>query len=191
MRTWIVSALAASVALAAPALASAQNYDRDYPPFGQVSQECQQSVNNNRLAGGAIGAIAGAVIGKQVASRNARTEGQVLGAIVGAVAGSQIGKARVACDDPAYRDYGPAPRPQGARDPRDQFSYQAPEFRPSRRDHDHADRDRIYRSGYVAAPVVRQECGWGEAALRRPDGIYQRQQVWMCRDSDGGWRVID
>jgi hypothetical protein len=27
--------------------------------------------------------------------------------------------------------------------------------------------------------------------LRRPDGLYERQQVWMCRDNRGEWQVAN
>jgi hypothetical protein len=43
MRTLIISSLAATLALSAPAIASAQTYNNTYPNYGPVSQECQQS----------------------------------------------------------------------------------------------------------------------------------------------------
>ena len=43
----------------------------------------QSSGNNNQLVGGAIGAVAGGVIGSQLAASGARTEGSVLGAVIG------------------------------------------------------------------------------------------------------------
>ncbi|OYU75516.1 MAG: hypothetical protein CFE32_13995 [Alphaproteobacteria bacterium PA3] len=201
MRTLIFSSLAATLALSAPAIASAQAYDNTYPNYGAVSQECQQSLNNNRLAGGAIGAVAGAVLGKQIAGRNARKEGTVLGAVVGAVAGSQIAKGRVACDDQVYRGYEPnqrqerQERQEGYRNQGNQsYDYSRndrySDYRPSRRNH-HRDDDRAYQASYTPPVVSRQECGWGEAALRRPDGLYERQQVWMCRDNRGEWQVAN
>lgn len=45
-----------------------------------------------RAVGTGVGAVAGAVVGSNVAARNARTEGAVLGGLVGAVAGNQIAK---------------------------------------------------------------------------------------------------
>jgi uncharacterized protein YcfJ len=188
MRTMIFSAAAATLVLAAPAFAQAQSYGNRYTP---VTQECQQSVNNNRLAGGLIGAVAGAVVGKQVAGRNARTEGQVLGAVVGAVAGSEIGKRRLACDDGAYNN---APQRQGAyhqnsygyNNSYNNSGYTNGGYNNGYRHHHD---DRAYQASYTPPVATRQECGWGEAALRRPDGLYERQQVWMCRDNRGAWQV--
>ena len=198
MRTLIFSSLAATLALSAPAIVSAQTYDNNNRNYGSVSQECQQSLNNNRLAGGAIGAVAGAVLGKQIAGRNARKEGTVLGAVVGAVAGSQIAKGRVACDDQVYRGYEPNQRQDRQEGYRNQgyqdYGYSKDDryvdYRPSRRGH-HRDDDRAYQATYTPPVVSRQECGWGEAALRRPDGLYERQQVWMCRDNRGQWQVAN
>lgn len=194
MRTLIFSSLAAALALSAPAMASAQTYDNSYPNYGAVPQDCQQSLNNNRLAGGAIGAVAGAVLGKQLAGRNARKEGTVLGAVVGAVAGSQIAKGRVACDDPVYRGYEPTQRPTRQEGFRNQgYGYsnndRFGDYQHSRRRHQ--DDDRAYQATYTPPVQSRQECGWGEVALRRPDGLYERQQVWMCRDNRGEWRVVE
>lgn len=196
MRTLIFSSLAATLALTAPAIASAQTYQNTYPDYGSVPQDCQQSLNNNRLAGGAIGAVAGAVLGKQLAGRNARKEGTVLGAVVGAVAGSQIAKGRVACDDQVYRGFETNPRQERQEGYRSSPSYNYSnndryrDYRPSRRSHDRDD-DRAYQATYTPPVFSRQECGWGEAALRRPDGLYERQQVWMCRNNHGAWQVVN
>jgi hypothetical protein len=50
----------------------------------------QRSNGDDQLVGGAIGAVAGAVIGSQLAGNGARTEGSVLGAVIGGVAGAAI-----------------------------------------------------------------------------------------------------
>ena len=179
MRTMILTAAVAAAAFAAPALVSAQNYNNGYAP----TQGCQQSLNNNRLAGGAIGAVAGAVLGKQIAGRNARSEGQVLGAVIGAVAGSEIGRRRVACDDPAYRGNQPAPR---------QSSYRPNGYGYSNYDNNqgynnNGYQDRAYQASYRPPAVQRQQCGWGEQLVRAPSGHYQTQNVWMCQSNDGNW----
>ena len=49
-----------------------------------------QSNGDQQLVGGVIGAIAGGVIGSQVAANGARTEGSVLGAVIGGAAGAAI-----------------------------------------------------------------------------------------------------
>jgi Glycine zipper 2TM domain len=182
MRTMIFTVLAATAAMAAPSLASAQNYNYAPPP----TQGCQQSVNNSRLAGGVIGAIGGAVLGKQIAGRNARSEGQVLGAVVGAVAGSEIGRRRVACDDIAYRGNQPAPR---------QSSYQNngygysnyPSQGYNNNGYNNGYQDRAYQASYRPPVQQRQQCGWGEQSVRNPNGSYQTQNVWMCQANDGNW----
>jgi Glycine zipper 2TM domain len=181
MRNIILTLAAATAALTVPAAASAQSYgNRGYA----VPQDCQQSVNNNRLAGGVVGAVAGAVLGNQLAARNARPEGQVLGAVVGAVAGQAIAKGRLACDDAAYNG-GYQPRRESQYRPQGYgYSNYDPRFDNRRHNNSYA-----YQTSYTPPRHVRQECGWGEAALRRPDGLYERQQVWMCRDHRGNWQV--
>jgi uncharacterized protein YcfJ len=175
MRTMILSAAIAAAAITVPALASAQNYNNGY---AAPTQQCQQSVNNNRLAGGAIGAVAGAVLGKQVAGRNARSEGQVLGAVIGAVAGSEIGRRRVACDDYAYRNQAPVR----------QSSYQNNGYGYSNYEPQGGyNQDRTYNASYRPPVAQRQQCGWGEQSVRSPSGHYQTQNVWMCQANDGNW----
>lgn len=49
-----------------------------------------QNNNDQQLVGGVIGAIAGGVLGSQVAGNGARTEGSVLGAVLGGAAGAAI-----------------------------------------------------------------------------------------------------
>ena len=172
----IAAAATATAAMSAPTFVSAQNYG-----YAPPTQNCQQSLNNNRLAGGAIGAVAGAVLGKQIAGRNARSEGQVLGAVIGAVAGSEIGRRRVACDDPAYRGNQPAPR---------QSSYRPNGYGYSNNDsgnYNNGYQDRAYQASYRPPAVQRQQCGWGEQSVRSPNGQYQTQNVWMCQANDGNW----
>jgi hypothetical protein len=177
MRTMILTIAAAAAAMSAPTLVSAQNYNNGYAP---PTQQCQQSLNNNRLAGGAIGAVAGAVLGKQIAGRNARSEGQVLGAVIGAVAGSEIGRRRVACDDYAYRGNQPAPR---------QSSYRPNGYGYSNYENQgyNNNQDRAYNASYRPPVAQRQQCGWGEQSVRSPSGHYQTQNVWMCQANDGNW----
>ncbi|WP_427454634.1 glycine zipper 2TM domain-containing protein [Litorimonas sp. WD9-15] len=70
---------ATAVSFAAPASA----HDNGY-------QHRHQSNGDDQLLGGAIGAIAGGVLGSQLAGNGARTEGSVLGAVIGGVAGAAI-----------------------------------------------------------------------------------------------------
>jgi hypothetical protein len=178
MRTMILTALATAAAFAAPSFAAAQNYG-----YAPPTQGCQQSVNNNRLAGGAIGAVAGAVLGKQISGRNARSEGQVLGAVIGAVAGSEIGRRRVACDDIAYRGTQPVQR-QGAYQ---QNGYGYSNYDNGGYNQNHGYQDRAYQASYNPPAAYRQQCGWGERSVRQPDGRVLSQNVWMCQANDGQW----
>ena len=74
------------------------------PPYaGYYGRNVSANVrcdNNSTVAGGLIGALAGAVLGSNVAGRGDRTEGAVLGGIAGAVVGGAVGNAndRYKCD---------------------------------------------------------------------------------------------
>ena len=50
----------------------------------------RRSNNNDQVIGGVVGALAGGLIGSEVAGRNARTEGAVIGALVGGFAGASL-----------------------------------------------------------------------------------------------------
>ena len=76
-------AIAAVITVAAAPIASA--HDNGYHHSHQ-----SHSNGNQQLAGGAIGAVIGGVLGSQVAGNGARTEGSVLGAVLGGVAGAAI-----------------------------------------------------------------------------------------------------
>lgn len=52
---------------------------------------------NNGTAGTVIGAVAGGLLGHEVAGRNSRTEGAIIGAAVGALAGRAIDKSDSNC----------------------------------------------------------------------------------------------
>ena len=75
----------AAIATVALAPIAASAHDNGYNHYHQRS-----SNGDNQVVGGAIGAVAGAVIGSQLAGNGARTEGSVLGAVVGGVAGAAI-----------------------------------------------------------------------------------------------------
>jgi uncharacterized protein YcfJ len=193
MRTMILSATAAAAAFSLPAMVSAQNYDTGY---GAPTEQCQQSLNNNRLGGGVVGAVAGAVLGKQLAGRNARSEGQVLGAIVGAVAGSEIGRRRLACDDNVYRSNQPVRRQSSYRQNGYGYSSYGNQGYNGNNGYNGTNgyngynapyQDHAYQASYRAPVVQRQQCGWGEQSVRNPDGRFQTQNIWMCQANDGNW----
>jgi hypothetical protein len=76
-------------------------YSYDASRYGYDASATVVPCNNNAaVGGGVIGAIAGAVLGSNVAARNARPEGAIVGGVLGAAAGSAIGHAhdRYKCD---------------------------------------------------------------------------------------------
>jgi len=76
----------AVIALASIAFAPiASAHDNGYNHRHQSS-----SGGDDQLVGGLIGAVAGGVIGSQLAGHGSRTEGSVIGAVVGGVAGAAI-----------------------------------------------------------------------------------------------------
>lgn len=86
-RNKTLAALAlATATFAAPAIASAQSYNN----AGYQYNECKKKDKDNQLVGGLLGAVAGGVIGSQVAGRGERTELSVLGAVIGGAAGVGI-----------------------------------------------------------------------------------------------------
>ena len=120
--------------------------------------------NNSSVAGGVIGALAGAVLGSNVAARNARPEGTVLGGVVGAALGAGVGHAndKYKCDR-----RGPY------------FSHD--ETMPYREG-----RNR-YSSSYDPGYYESQRCRLAAA----PIDAYGRNQryVRVCPDADGRYRI--
>jgi len=84
--------LTSAFTLEAHAQSSAQFNDTLRP--AQQSFDNRRAVrpdnNNDQVVSGLIGAVAGGVIGSQVAGNGARTEGSILGALIGGVAGAAI-----------------------------------------------------------------------------------------------------
>ena len=98
----VTYALAGLMALAAGA-ASAQsskyqsgNYTTQ-SPNGYYYDACKREQTNRGTVGAVLGGASGAVIGSNVAARNARTEGALLGGLLGAIAGGVVGNKSAAC----------------------------------------------------------------------------------------------
>lgn len=132
-------------------------------PASATSIPCNRS-NNSTVAGGLIGALAGAVLGSQIAGRGDRTEGAVLGGVAGAVVGGAVGNAndRYKCDS-----RGPY------------FSYdETVPYREGRR---------RYSSAYDYGYYERQRCRLAAA----PVDAYGRdlRYVRVCPDADGRYRI--
>jgi uncharacterized protein YcfJ len=78
------------------------NYDRDYRDDRDYRYDRRDRYySNNRCdkgtGGTVIGAVAGGLLGNQVARRGNRTEGTIIGAAVGALAGRAIDKSDSNC----------------------------------------------------------------------------------------------
>ena len=162
--------MATSLGAAAPAMADpyrAAGYGA--PAYGAQDPYCAQKKQNRMLLGGAIGAVAGAVLGNNTAARNAQTEGSVLGGVIGAASGAAIGRATAKCDVQQQTAYGYG---------RDGYGLEGGPVRTSGGDY-----------GYGSpAPAPRQDCRWGVTTTRDPDGRELKESVYMCRGSDGIWR---
>jgi hypothetical protein len=174
------SALVLAGLIAAPA--QAQSNWGGQGGYTQSDPWCAQQRQNRMLAGAAIGGIAGAVIGKNVAARKNNTEGAVLGGVTGAAAGALIGRSSAQCQNTAAQNqpyYGGA---QQGYDP----NYNQGGYYGS---------DGLYgaqpatQAGYGNyGPPQRADCRWGTTITRDPDGREMRESVYMCRGSDGIWR---
>ena len=117
--------------------------------------------NNSTVTAGLIGAIAGGVLGSNVAGRGDRTEGTVLGALVGGGLGAAVGNAndRYKCDQRgAYWSYS------------DTLPYRVS--------------DNVYRDDR-ASYWSRRGCRLAPAPVNDRDYRYVR----VCPDSSGRYRV--
>jgi hypothetical protein len=143
----------------------------DPPPYagyyGRQASTTSVPCNNNNsstVAGGLIGALAGAVLGSNVAGRGDRTEGAVLGGIAGAVVGGAVGNAndRYKCD---------------SRGPYFSYNETVP-YREGRR---------RYSSAYDTSYYTRERCRLAAA----PVDAYGRDMryVRVCPDGDGRYRI--
>lgn len=183
--------------MAAPA--SAQSYYQGGPVNGDAY--CAQVRQNRMLIGGAVGAAIGAVLGNNLAARNAQTEGSALGGVAGAATGAVIGRNTGACSVAAQgrtrqqQAYGYG---QPQQDPYAQSGYQTgygePRYEPGYgQQTGYGDNryplegGRDYRN---AAPGGGDpNCRWGTVSTRDPDGREVRDSIYMCRSRDGVWRA--
>lgn len=147
-----------------PPVWSATDYGVDTAYTGSYADPCRSQRTTNSVAGGLIGALAGAALGSNVAAGNARTEGAVLGALVGGAAGVAIGRSTAKCDDRGYY-----------------YSYdQTIPYRES-------SYDRARRSGrYDYSYYTRQRCRLAPAPI---DDGEEYRYVRVCPDSQGRYRI--
>ena len=91
MRGQVLIAVSALSLAAFAQPAQAQQYRTYQDGYATQSHACRQSQTNRTLGGAAIGGIAGAVAGNNIAGRGHRGDGSLLGAVVGAFVGGAIG----------------------------------------------------------------------------------------------------
>lgn len=125
-------------------------------PTAAFAQETCEQRSQNRVAGTAIGALAGALLGGSVAGHHHKGEGAVIGGVAGAVIGNQVAKGPQDCQhaygwyDNGGRWHANAVDPSAAwgyYDQRGQWVEGRPaDYRPVVQDWD--DRDRYEGGGY-------------------------------------------
>ncbi|WP_293904088.1 glycine zipper 2TM domain-containing protein [Phenylobacterium sp.] len=205
-------ALAGAIALAAAAPVQAQpapsgSYTARSPD-GYYYDACKREQTGRGTVGAVLGGGAGAVIGSNVAARNARTEGALLGGLLGAIAGGVVGNKSAACTsdpNPGRTADLPPPAPlhadgrdydhdsNGARDgyyDRDAYADSAAAQAQARDDaYAYGQRGERYRlSDRTPGP---DGCTLAESPIYMPDGRTQTRFVRVCRDANGGYAVVD
>ena len=123
----ITAAVTAAIAIgsvATPVLAQGYGYYTDQARYD--SYACGSVKHQDQTSGGILGAIAGAVLGSNIAHGGGRTGGALIGAAAGAVVGSNIGisasRGSDACQAAAGDGYyGPARYERG-------YVYQQPAY---------------------------------------------------------------
>ena len=78
-----------------------RNDESDYYRAYRYSP-CERRAGGDAVAGGVIGALAGAAIGSNVAGHGARSEGAVLGAFAGGAVGASLAASAGSCDANGY-----------------------------------------------------------------------------------------
>lgn len=108
----IASAAAAMAAIVAAGSLATPSFAQDYGAYGygdNYRNPCQQAQHDGGTGGGVLGALAGAVIGGNVAHGGGRTGGAIIGALAGAAIGDNIGRASAensgACEGADYGRY--------------------------------------------------------------------------------------
>jgi len=156
--------------------AAAQRYSTYHDEHVANQQQCQQSRNNRTVGGALIGGIAGALLGREVADRGVRGEGAILGAVIGATAGGAIGRNTAQCGQV----------PQGDYDPYYGQSNQYNQDDPYRSGDDSGLYGGPYRDSNYRGDT--RDCRMREQTMRDRYGREYRDEIMMCRGSDGVWR---
>ena len=192
-------AKAGAAALAGLALLSAGAAQAQSPYGANTGQDrsgyyydaCKRDQTQRGTVGAVLGGGAGAVIGSNVAARNARTEGALLGGLLGAIAGGMVGNKSAACTTPDRYDTSgapplPPPPPPRAEAPyydRDAYADRAAD---EARDDSWREPDRR-----VSERAPSEDCQLAESPIYMPDGRTQTRFVRVCRDASGKFAVVD
>ena len=182
-QVFVAAGALAAALMATPAQA------QQYPTYHQAhvaNSQCQQAQQNRTVGGALIGGIAGAVLGHNVAGgHGSRDEGTALGAVVGALAGGAIGRSTVGqCVPPNASAYDPyngqsysqyPSQDEGYYDKDDEDLYGGPQ-------------DSNY---YGDDDYNRDDCRMGQVISQDRYGRERRDDVMLCRGSDGRWRPQD
>jgi len=71
----------------------------NYEGYRYYKDQCQSEKHDRNVAGTAIGAIAGGLLGNAVSEGGGKTGGTIIGAAAGAAIGSNIARSTVNCDN--------------------------------------------------------------------------------------------
>jgi hypothetical protein len=192
------AAFAGAVALGFAVQAQAQSSYQPAPsgsysaqsPNGYAYDPCKRDQAQRATVGALLGGAGGAVIGSNVAARNARPEGALLGGLLGAIAGGVTGSKTAACTS-GYANAPPPPPRADATYHYDRDAYADGASEQAR--HDAYSYDRRYDSRPVAdgrAPDP-EGCTLAESPIYMPDGRTQTRFVRVCRGPDGRYAVVD
>ena len=155
-------------------------YDRDFgpSPYSDARHEehydayrdyrdspCEQRADNHAVAGGLIGALAGAAIGSNLAHGGGRTGGAILGAVAGGAIGASVGHNTAQCDREGYYFT-------------DEQTY------PYREGESERDRSGEYGYEYYSS----HRCRLAQAPVNY-DGDVEYRYVRVCPDDRGRYRI--
>jgi hypothetical protein len=193
--TTIAAAAAVACALGASTAVQAQPYGYNGVGAGSYTYDpCKREEVQRGTVGALLGGGAGAVIGSNLAARNARPEGAVLGGLLGAVLGGVVGNKSAACVAAPGEAPPPPPPPPSARNgdyERDAYDRQARQDAyppPDRWAYGHHGERYRLAEGRRLDP---DGCTLAESPIYMPDGHVQTRFVRVCRDSSGRYAVVE
>lgn len=173
MRTQALIALAAMAgALCVAQPAAAQDY---YDDRYDGRQQCEQDRRDRVIGSALIGAIAGGVLGNNIAAGGHQGDGTLVGGLFGGLTGAALAAGRGDDCTDRYAD-----------DRDDEYSEVYDEG-------PYADDDGYYDEGRLRGSHDRRyaeaECRWGDMTTYDRRGRARgSERVWMCQDRDGVWR---